>query len=117
MGGPRILPAEHPLAGVSNVGPDAPEDVQSDAAAVLGVAIGDRLRCLFAAGKPAAVVRLNPADLEIGVELHGAGGRVLWCRRDELDAARVPSLRAADPVERAAFTEGCQGVLVLELGA
>lgn len=87
MGAPRILPADHPLAGVYNVGPEASRALRANAAEVLGVAIGEVVRCRFREGRRAVVVRLNPADLEVAIELRGSGGRMLWCRRDEVDAA------------------------------
>ena len=81
----RILPADHPLASVFSVGPDAPADRQAAAAEVLGVAIGQKVLCLFRShrGESATVVRLNPADREIGVSL-GDPDRILWCRFSEI---------------------------------
>lgn len=92
MGASRILAEDHPLAGVFNVGPDAPADLRADAAEVLGVAIGDHVHCRFRQDKRAVVVRLNPADKEVAVELRGSGDRMLWCRPDEVEtaAARAP---------------------------
>ncbi|MDA8310260.1 MAG: hypothetical protein M0Z46_06545 [Actinomycetota bacterium] len=87
MGVPRILAADHPLAGMFSVGPDAPADLRADSAAVLGVAIGDHVHCRFRGDKRAVVVRLNPADLELAIEVRGSVGRMLWCRRDEVETA------------------------------
>ena len=56
---------------------------------MLGFRIGESVVCHFARyeGRPATVVRLNPADLEIGVVLNGGTGRVLWARGYELQRA------------------------------
>lgn len=83
-----ILAPNHPLANVFSVGPDGRRDLRRAAADVVGFAIGDRVRCCFRRydGRLATVVRINPADCEVGVTVSDAD-RILWCVPSELSRA------------------------------
>lgn len=102
----RIVPADHPLAGVFSVGPDAKAAVRRAAAQVVGLAIGERVECRFRShlGHAATVVRINPADREVGVTLAKLPSQILWCTPSELKRASDNAYKA--PRSRATLRNG-----------
>lgn len=87
----NILPPDHPLAEVFSVGPNAKPETIRLAEEVAGHELGETVRVKLEHptrgtapryhGKTAEVVRINPADLEIGLDFKG---RTTWFRRWEV---------------------------------
>jgi ribosomal protein L21E len=77
----NILPKEHPLANTFAVGSNAKPETQRMAADVVGFELGKIVTVKLANpylgtgaryhGKTGPVKTINPADLEVGVELAG----------------------------------------------
>jgi hypothetical protein len=86
-----ILPKEHPLANTFAVGPNAKPETIRLAEEVIGFALGEIVTVKLANptrgtgpryhGRSGAVAVINPADLEVGVDLNGT---VTWFRTDEV---------------------------------
>ena len=92
----RILPPGHPLGNTFSVGPDARRELRDAAAEVIGFSVGDRVQCCFRRyeGTLATVVRINPADKEIGITLNNDEHRILWCAPSELSSTPDRSYKA-----------------------
>ena len=87
----NILPPEHPLANTFAVGANAKPETIRLAEEVVGFALGETVTVKLADptrgtssryhGRTGTVVTINPADLEVAVELNG---RQTWFRPTEL---------------------------------
>jgi hypothetical protein len=87
----NILPKEHPLANTFAVGSNAKPETQRMAAEVVGFVLGEVVTVKLANpylgtgpryhGRAGRVKTINPADLEVGVDL---AGTVTWFRPSEL---------------------------------
>ena len=86
-----ILPKEHPLSGTFAVGLNAGPETQRMAEEVVGFTLGETVTVKLPDpyrgtgpryhGRSGAVAVINPADLEVGVDLKGT---VTWFRTDEV---------------------------------
>ncbi|MGA8724822.1 MAG: hypothetical protein WB565_07250 [Acidimicrobiales bacterium] len=102
----RILPPDHPLAGVFAVGTSATPTAQESAAEVVGVRLGKTVQVRLARpnrgsgprfeGKVGTVDVLNPADREVHVAIDRASG---WFCSSELTpvAVATPTKSARRP--------------------
>ena len=87
----NILPPEHPLANTFAVGPNAKSETIRLAEEVIGFALGETVTVKLANpargtgpryhGRSGTVAVINPADLEVGVDLKGT---VTWFRTHEV---------------------------------
>jgi ribosomal protein L21E len=86
-----ILPKKHPLGKTFAVGPNANPETQRLAAEVVGFELGETVTVKLPDphrgtspryhGRSGAVAVINPADIEVGVDLTGT---VTWFRTDEV---------------------------------
>lgn len=86
-----ILAKEHPLANTFAVGANAEPETQRMAEEVIGFELGETVAVKLPDphrgssprynGRSGAVVVINPADIEVGVDL---AGTVTWFRPDEV---------------------------------